>query len=313
MTSAPSAALSPTLSLLVGRLAPAADPDALSRLRAARASLPLSIGGRNASLTLTNPEVPDAAVHLSVGGTGLALPADLVEWLLQPLGLAGPPADPTQRAMLLELALIDLLPLAEDLLGQPLRLEPATATAPHVGLRIDTPDGIFLAGLVPADPETLADLLDEAAPPEGPDPAGLTAAVSIRLGRQALTPDEVAGLRPGDTIMLEPGPALAVAERDVAAALDLDPRGLLLRSEFLPVPVPTPVDGMVDLHAEIAQARMTLGTLQALRPGDPLPLAAFDDMPTELRIGDTIIGRGERVQIGTGTGIRILSLATGTP
>ncbi|MDB6454399.1 FliM/FliN family flagellar motor switch protein [Falsirhodobacter sp. 20TX0035] len=295
--------LSPTLRLLADRLAPAPDLDPLHRLLAPRAPLALRLGGRDVTLSVA-AGADTGGTAFRIGGSVLHLPGPLIEWLLQPLKLEAVPEDPAHQAMLLELAVLDLLPALEDSLG-PLRLEPVNAPPPTLTLVLGTVGKTFTAGLTP-DAE-LADHLDALSPPHGPDLTALPVGMAIRLGRQVLTRDEAASLRPGDIVMLEPGPPLAVAEGEFGAALDLEPQGAILRSELLPLPLREAGEGMIDVTAELARTTLTFGALAALKPGDILPVAAFG--AADLRLGGTLAGRGERVTLGTGTGLRILYLS----
>lgn len=276
--------------------------------------MPLTLGGRNLVLTFGPPQDMAGACHGFTLGDQIAvldLPAPTLEWLLGTLG-APCPSDPMQRGMLIELACLDLLAGVEAALG-PVRSSGKTsgATIP-LGVDAATDTGTLSFTLHLSEPlaEALASYLDRhAAPPAQPDPETLAVPVTLRIGQQFLTQEEIATLSPGDVVMLEPGPALLVTE-GFAAAVELAPSGPVARSDLLPLSDPR---HRPDRHItfEAAMADMTLAVLNTLGDGTSLALAAFAGSGIDIVAEGRVLGRGLPVTIGSGTGIRILHISDG--
>lgn len=292
--------LKPAIALLAKALAEAAP----ARPAPART---LSIG--DAALVFDTAQPLHSTVrHTFAIGADIAvlqLPQQTLDRILQPLGVACP-QDHTQQGLLLELVCLDMLTALEAQLGSPIR--PVTAdTPPHAfGVTIDgLPLSLHLSdGLAAA----LEDLLDRnAAPPDLPDPAAMTVPVTLRIGQQFLTRDEIAALEIGDVVMLEPGPALMLADETLAAAVALTQSGAVLQSGLSPLPDPAPHSDP-RICAIAARSRMTLAELNDLATGSPLPVAAFADAAVDLEIGGRIMARGVPITLGSGEGIRILHL-----
>lgn len=279
-------------------------------------SADLTLGDRKATLTFGPPRDTDGTTHaFAIGGQTavLVLPQSALDWLLHPLPC---PQDAMQRGMLMELACLDLLTALEADLDAPVR--PVSQAAPPValGVQVATDDDAlhFALNLSEGLADALADYLDShAPPPPPPDAAAVSVPVTLRLGQQFLTAEEIATLSAGDVVMLEPGPALLLA-KGYAAAVGLEPSGPVVLSELLPLPAP---QDRAESHIAFDAARfeMTLAALNDLGPGEPLGLAVFADAAADLLIDGRIAGRAQPVTIGTGAGIRILHLsdATKTP
>lgn len=299
--------LKPSLAQVAKALSGTPAPDAVARLLADRAPLTTTLGGRDITLRLAGP-APAKGIGFAIAGGQIVLPAELLDWLLHPLGLdwSSRQDAPEQAQMLVELAALDAVQAWEALAGD----MGGTADIP-LGLVITTDAGPFtaLVHLTRDHAERLTDLLDDIAPPLRPDPATLTVTLSLRLGHQFLTDAEVATLAAGDIVMLEPGPALAMISEGFAASIEPDAEGAILRSEILPRPQQPDQTGSSMVEFELARTDLALGTLNALSTGDRLPVAAFGTTAVDILIGTTRIGRGERVTLGAGHGIRILHLS----
>jgi type III secretion protein Q len=273
------------------------------------------------------------AVPVRVGGDPcrLHLSAALIEWLQQPLGLEGALIDeePPQRALLLELAALDLLHLLETRLGEDIRFgEGGDADLPHtlnlafvaderrLSLRLELP--LRLA-------EVWADFLDRIQPPQPADLSGVTAEIVIEAGSQDLTFHELESLRPGDIVMLATHRTVVVVDGKLIAAVRRQSDGAELDGPFYPKSRRAMVGSLPDIRdgqngtrilhmvAEFARATMTLGQIDALKPRQRLPLSYFDETGVDIVVDNRRIGRGELVMIGAGMGVRILHLLPATP
>ncbi|MDH2326596.1 FliM/FliN family flagellar motor switch protein [Cereibacter sp. SYSU M97828] len=254
--------------------------------------------------------LPDTVRHgFSIGGQSavLDIPRATLDWILGPLGVSCPD-DPMQRGMLLELACLDLLTAIEAALGA--SAEPDAAEVPATAFDVAIGPHRLSLHLSPPLAQALGDVLDRhAVAPDPPDLGALSLPVTLRLGQQYLAPGEVADLAPGDVIMLEPGPAMLLAG-GLGAAVDLGADGPRIRSDLLPLPVPSQPGPLVTFDA--ARTEMTLEALNALGPDDLMPLAHFAAAACDMVIDGRIAGRGVPVTIGAADGIRILHLFNAT-
>lgn len=70
------------------------------------------------------------------------------------------------------------------------------------------------------------------------------------------------------------------------------------------------IDGLpVTVEAILGVARISVGELGALKPGDNLTLDASLGDPVELRLNGTAIATGELVSVGDNFAVRILEIA----
>lgn len=309
--------------------------DLRERLSRPRAPIACVLGERKVSLHIGDISSESGAIAVSVrvgGETCRAhLSPALIEWLQQPLGLEGALIDeePPQRALLLELAALDLLHLLETRLGEDIRFgEGGDAELPH---RLDM---AFVAGELRLPlclelplrlAEAFADFLDRIQPPEPADLSGVTAEIVIEAGSQDLTIDELESLRPGDIVMLATHRTVVVVDGKLIAPVRRQSDGAELDGHFYPKSRRAMVGSLPDLRdgqngahvllmvAEFARATMTLGEIDALKPRQPLPLSYFDETGVDIVVDNRRIGRGELVMIGAGMGVRIVHLLPAAP
>jgi type III secretion protein Q len=312
-------------------VAPELPPMELSeRLSRERAPVALTLSQRKVSLTAGASPFEDATVTVPVQ-VGLQmcrlhLSASLVEWLQKPLGLSGQLADeqPLQRAILLELVLLDLIRLIEAHVGKEVRLGeggegddlPFMVNLAIVDRERSHPFRLELTSTVA---EALADYLDRLQPIAPPDLSGVSAAVSLRAGAQELSGDEIESLRPGDIVMFETSSPNVLLDGKLSANVRRLADRIELAGPFAPLPqraepASLPAgdeDGGQRFHSvgfEFGRLSMTLGEIDRLKPGSRLPFAYGGDDGVDVVVDDRRIGRGELVTIGAGHGVRIVHL-----
>ncbi len=262
----------------------------------------------------------------------LRLSAAALEQVLVPLALQFDvqllPALP--RALLLELAVLDLIERLEPLLAQPLQLLEAAqdqqpyalhmaleltfANQPAMHAQLDLSEGAAVL---------LAQLLDQHAELE-PDPLpDLRQTLAVVAGQQHLSLGELRSLRPGDVLMLEPGPGLLL---ELAGRLQArcQYQGEVLRlQEALQAPLLHMENTMTDVDAaaalddlplklvcQVGSLELTLAQLRELGAGSVLQLNTPGVDNVDLMVNGRRVGQGQLVKIGDGLGVRLLSFAT---
>ncbi|WP_219266695.1 type III secretion system cytoplasmic ring protein SctQ [Pseudomonas sp. Xaverov 259] len=262
----------------------------------------------------------------------LRLSAAALEQVLVPLALQFDvqllPALP--RALLLELAVLDLIERLEPLLAQPLQLLEAAqdrqpyalhmaleltfANQPAMHAQLDLSEGAAVL---------LAQLLDQHAELE-PDPLpDLRQTLTVVAGQQHLSLGELRSLRPGDVLMLEPGPGLLM---ELAGRLQArcQYQGEVLRlQEALQAPLLHMENTMTDVDAaaalddlplklvcQVGSLELTLAQLRELGAGSVLQLNTPGVDNVDLMVNGRRVGQGQLVKIGDGLGVRLLSFAT---
>ncbi|WP_343314998.1 FliM/FliN family flagellar motor switch protein [Brucella sp. BE17] len=309
------------------RVAPPSD--FLERLLQKRAPITLKLGERAVSVTFE--EAPAKSDMLSfpvqIGDAicQLHIPNELGFWLQQSLHLSGRLADEQemQRALLLELACLDLCQKIETQLGETVRVgegKPGKLSL-VTGIRIVSGDEGYLCRL--AMPKELggllADALDRLQAPEPPDLSGHCVAVVVTAGSQELFLNELDGLRPGDIVMLEGSQPAIVIEGKLAAAVEFNHNSVVLACPLAPLPMREPLPSKngkvrkkqanpICLAFEFGRITISLSEVEALVPGSRLPLAIIDTDRVDIIRDGKRIGRGEIVKIGEGTGIRVTHL-----
>lgn len=296
-------------------------PDLQSRLLGRRA---LACTIRNRSVVIRfgmEFEGLDAlAVPFRVGKDAgiLHLSPPLLHWLLEPLGIAGTLADEEAlaRALLLEFAIIDLIRPLEMRLDQDIRFGECISSRPAFTVDLDVLDDGRAFGCRLQMPlalaELLADGLDQLQPSHPPDPSQITTEVVIEAGAQDLTANELAGLRPGDIVMLDPCRPSAMVEGLLAAPVVRRANGVLLVAPFAAIAsraaLPDTVEEqrLLRVAFEIGRIGMTLAEIDRLSPGDMLSVAPQDGVGVDLVVSNRRAGRGELVSLGEGTGVRIV-------
>lgn len=262
----------------------------------------------------------------------LRLSAAALEQVLVPLALQFEvqllPALP--RALLLELAVLDLIERLEPLLAQPLQLleapqdqqpyvlhlalELTFANQPAMHAQLDLSEGAAVL---------LAQLLEQHAQRE-PDPLpDLRQSLAVVAGQQHLSLGELRSLRPGDVLMLEPGPGLLL---ELAGRLQArcQYQGEVLRlQEALQAPLLHMENTMTDVDAaaalddlplklvcQVGSLELTLAQLRELGAGSVLQLNTPGVDNVDLMVNGRRVGQGQLVKIGDGLGVRLLSFAT---
>ena len=262
----------------------------------------------------------------------LRLSAAALEQVLVPLALQFDvqllPALP--RALLLELAVLDLIERLEPLLAQPLQLLEAAqdrqpyalhmaleltfANQPAMHAQLDLSEGAAVL---------LAQLLDQHAPFEPDTLPDLRQTLAVVAGQQHLSLGELRSLCPGDVLMLEPGPGLLL---ELAGRLQArcQYQGEVLRlQEALQAPLLHMENTMTDVDAaaalddlplklvcQVGSLELTLAQLRELGAGSLLQLNTPGVDNVDLMVNGRRVGQGQLVKIGDGLGVRLLSFAT---
>ncbi|KAF1019973.1 MAG: Yop proteins translocation protein Q [Pseudomonas sp.] len=280
------------------------------------------------------PVVEPRHVLLALGQSPLRLrlPAAVVEQALAALAL---PFDtqlllPLPRALLLELALLDVIERLEALLGQPLQLlDSVEDTRPYaLQLALTVQFGNLPAMAAQLDvseqaAELLAQLMEQHIQAE-PDPLpALHQTLTVVAGRQFLSLGELRSLQPGDVLMLEPGAGLhlelagrlqARCRRDGASLHLLEDLNVPLLE---PEPPMTDVDAaaalddlLLKLVCQVGNLELSLAQLRELGAGSLLQLNTPTVDGVDLMVNGRRVGQGQLVKIGDGLGVRLLSFAT---
>lgn len=303
--------------------------DVLERLLQKRAPITLTLGERPVDFILEEaPAKSDMllfSVQIGDAICELHIPDEFALWLLQPLHLSGRLDDekPLQRALLLELACLDLCEKVEAQLGEAVRFgdDKAGQLPFAIGVRILAGDESFLCRLaIPKElAEMLAEALDGLQAPEPPDLSGHRVEVVVMAGSQELFLNEIDSLRPGDIVMLEGNQPSIVIDDKLRAAIELNRSGAALIGPLAPFPDRAPLDpakgrgrkkqaAPICLTFEFGRLAMALAEVDALAPGSRLPCSLIDIDRVDIIRDGKRIGRGEVVTIGEGRGIRITHL-----
>lgn len=261
----------------------------------------------------------------------LCLSAGLIDWLSQPLGLEGALVDeePLQRAVLVELVGLDFIRRLEAHIGEDIRLGEGDAAQTLNALDMAiAADGMMLPlriELTERLAEKLADYLDHLQPPVPADLSGIAVELVIEAGSQDLSIAELESLVPGDVVMLTHHRPVVVANGSLVAAVRRKADGVELDGAFYPLTRRAMVGSLADIQsgretrhlvhmiAETGRVTTTIGAIDALKPGEALPLSCFDGTGVDLVVDNRRFGRGELIMIGAGLGVRIVSLFPAAP
>jgi len=251
----------------------------------------------------------------------LWLSADALHSLTPDLAAALEAADPGQRALLFEFALLDALSPVEAALGStviftegPQQLAEAVA----VGLRIDEHTLSLVLG--PRLLQRLAEHWQTCTPARPGHWPHLALPVALERGWQRLEPGDWAELVPGAVVMLEPRMRLVVNHQHGAAVALQGPNTLQLLTSLdfdstpRTCPMPTPPTEPLDttpltLVCEVGRWQLPLAELRTLAEGSVLTVPGGQGDEVQLCIDGQVIGSGELVRIGEGLGVRVTSLA----
>lgn len=300
------------------------------RLTLPRKPVAATIAGRKVQVQTGASRLQDGllAVPFRIGSAGcrVHLSHSLIEWLVQPLGLQGAfwDEEPLQRALLLELASLDFLPALEIHTGEDIRLgESGVGEASHALDMALEADGVMLPlriELTKRYAEMIVDFLDHLQPPEPMDFSGAMIDLVVEAGSQDLSIEELKDLRPGDVVMLDNHQPIAVLNGKLVAPVHRQADGVELDGPFYPrshrampgtladIQAGKDPTHLVHLTVETARVKTTVGAMDALKPRQALPLSCFDETGVDLVVSDRRFGRGEFAVIGTGLGVRIVSL-----
>jgi type III secretion protein Q len=305
------------------------------RLSRPRGPVTAMLAGRKIELHPVVDHADDKPVVMSfrIGADAcrLCLSAGLIDWLARPLGLEGALIDeePLQRAVLLELASLDFIRQIEAHVGDDIRLGEGDAaqTLHALDMAIGS-DGAMLPlriELTERHAEKLADFLDRLQPPAPADLSGIAVELVIEAGSQDLSISELEGLAPGDVVMLTHHRPVVVVNGSLVAAVRRKADGVELDGAFYPLTRRAMVGSLADIQsgretrhlvhmiAETGRVTTTIGALDALKPGEALPLSCFDGTGVDLVVDNRRFGRGELIMIGAGLGVRIVSLFPAAP
>ncbi len=312
--------------------APVSLADRLSRPREAVAAV---LAGRKMELHPVVAHADDKPVVMSfkIGADTcrLCLSAGLIDWLAQPLGLEGALIDeePLQRAVLVELAGLDFIRRLETHIGEDIRLGEGDAaqTLHALDMAIET-DGTMLPlriELTERLAEKLADYLDHLQPPAPIDLSGISVELVVEAGSQDISIAELESLAPGDVVMLTHHRPVVAANGKLVAPVRRKGDGVELDGPFQPLTRRAMVGSLADIQsgretrhmvqmiAETGRVAATVGVIDALKPGQALPLSCFDGTGVDLVVDNRRFGRGELIMIGAGLGVRIVSLFPAAP
>ncbi|GGB05676.1 type III secretion protein [Brucella endophytica] len=265
---------------------------------------------------LSNKDAIAVPVRIGPQSCKLILSSALIAWLQQRLGLEGALTDeePPQRALLLELASLDLLQVVEKHLGEDIRFGDGVEADSHFPLDLAVVvDGTPLAlrlELTPALAEAWVDFIDHIQPPQPVGLSGLFAELVIEAGSQDLSIDELASLRPGDIVMLASQRPIALVDDKLVAPVRRQSDGFELGGAFAPKArrALAGSEQILRVVFEFARTTMTLAQLDELKPGQHLPLSCTEETGVDIVVDDRRIGRGELAMIGMGLGVRIVHL-----
>lgn len=262
--------------------------------------------------------------------------ADALQALIPNLTPALRAADPAQRSVLFEFALLQALAPLEAALGHALHFHEGPVQVPdavRTGLRIG--GFILTLELNPYLLQRLAQCWDGCTSLRCADWSRLAIPVALHTGWQRLEPADWAALVPGAVVMLEPGMRLVINRQHSVGVVpkgatdvqlltpvdfalppfdlppfDLPSFDLPPRTSTMPTPPADPLDTTtLNLVCEVGRWQMPLAELRTLAEGSVLPVPGGQGDSVQLCVNGQAIGTGELVRIGEGLGVRITSLA----
>ena len=252
----------------------------------------------------------------------LAIARQLDASLIGPIDLAS--------SLLIEHAWLPLVESLETLFQQPLRILPSTAFGGTLQLALslqlnDQPALPASLRMDAASAALLLDALDRYCPAVSLGFASLPLTAQLCAGDAPLTVAEWQSLQAGDVVMLDQPadalPGLLVGGR-LQAPVQADGNRLRLSQPFTPAPFPmnrnhpmSTTDALdegldslpLTLICQLGSYELSLAQLREMGPGSVLPLTT-DSERVELMINGHRVGQGELVRIGSGLGVRLLSL-----
>ena len=305
---------------------PSAAIDALNLLLQPREALNWQWAGDEQQVSFTAaPALPEDALGLPFScdeqSGCLWLGADALHSLTPDLGAALQAADPAQRALLFEFAVLEAVIPVETTFASAVMFTQGPLQVPEgvaVGLRIGEHTLSLVLG--PRLLQRLAEHWHACAPVRSSDWPHLTLPVALQRGWQRLEAADWAELVPGAVVMLESDMRLVVNHQHGAAVAPHGPNTLELLTPFdfdsppRMCPMPTPPNAPLDtttltLVCEVGRWRLPLAQLRTLVEGSVLSVPGGQGDGVQLCVDGQVIGSGELVRIGEGLGVRVTSLA----
>jgi type III secretion protein Q len=326
---------------------PVALLDVHNQLFAARRPFGGSVGERRISVRIEawrNPPADTVRLVLQATATlaELFVPNIIASELLSGLTVAGASASEETHALLLELAVVDLMERLEAAFGEQVHLAAGlSANDLPIGVTLqvttERENAFDLHVKLPAD---VARMLGEIFPSETVPPLSSMAAlpfpVTVLAGATVLTMTELRSLRPGDIVLFDDRPAsgaIAVFGERYMAPVYHQGNSLVLASTLQRITgadriwapddtlerngiVTTNAPDMASLddlpvrvHFEVGRQEMTLHELRSLTGGSILPVAPLIDEAVNIVANGRVIGRGTITRLGEGLGVVITRLS----
>jgi type III secretion protein Q len=136
---------------------------------------------------------------------------------------------------------------------------------------------------------------------------------SLRLGRAALTQDDVASLVVGDVVLFEGARKSAAGVSGVALLKNrqFSLFGTLSAEGFTLTPEPpmSHAEAQLEVSVELCRLKLSIQQLAEIQAGRVVPLFVNGATPVVLRLGDRAVAKAELVDIEGELGARIIALA----
>ncbi|MFJ3007437.1 FliM/FliN family flagellar motor switch protein [Pseudomonas fluorescens] len=272
---------------------------------------------------------PSHSLWLALDDDVMRLTFSSAPWLPQPT------LDPQADALLMELALIELIEPLEASLG--VALEVCSAGRPEAIVPLSLCLEFSLGNAASCSVQLqmtstaahlLADRLLSLAQPRPEVLTAMTLLLGVECGHAWLSLGDLCGLLPGDVVMLDiPAGAqlsLVLGDRLRAAAEHhgersmrlLEPLNFVnptLEYPMTPTDVMQPVDETLNdlplkLVCQLGTVELSLAQVQQLGVGSLVPLTSQVHEAVDMLINGRRVGRGQLVQIGDGLGVRVQSI-----
>ncbi|KJZ64567.1 type III secretion system cytoplasmic ring protein SctQ [Pseudomonas fluorescens] len=256
----------------------------------------------------------------------------LAQWAAQPnASLPLKAFDPELDALLMELALLELLEPLEGLFGLPLQVRAASSAmfVLSLGLTValaDTPEQALQLDMTPGAAALIADLLRAHAQPLLDEVVAIRFCLAVEAGHSWFSLAELRSLVPGDVVMLAASGVRLVlndvlqaqgehhSDRKVRLLEALNPVNPNMENPMNPPDELSAVNEtwnelQLKLVCQIGTVDLSLAQVQQLGAGSVLPLTTGLHDTVDLMINGRCVGRGFLVQVGDGLGVRLQSFA----
>lgn len=289
--------------------------------------------------------VLEARIEWAGAALALRLPMDAATQCLEALlpGTRLTELPPALATVAVETALADLLDHLQSLgRGAPQLLSVGVEAVPqalphHIDLLLRADDGVHaLDGQLATDPLgllLLAGLLAQRPPVDGPVGDDTPVLLRAEIGRSRLALRELAGLAPGDVVLLQVNHLgadrnlwLGVDNAGLRATLPADGQRLAITHPWTPFmsSAPTEPEPAMDptaaasleslpvlLTFDLGELRLSLAGLRALQPGQVIELGRPLAGAVSIRANGALVGEGELVEIDGQLGVSVSSLFGG--